>query len=226
MKKAKLLSCNCRDRFEPAAYAQPARRSDNLFGLAAKARLEFDKAMKTFSPADLFRHAGIAVAMILVSGCAMHEQCPAKYSQHYVDTTHHFSLCLPSSATEGDAGGYPSGSVLFNGFPVPAGTNLESKRLIIVPGTDPDMQDITADGHLTVDGVNFKRATGGEGSAGHVTQYIFYTWKHNGQKLHFEFSLYSANVLVYPPSTRPAQFNYPAQVQSIQEIMENFHQHP
>jgi hypothetical protein len=206
--------------------AQPGRRGDKLFDLAAKARFEFDKAMKTFSPTDLFRHAGMAAAVIFVSGCAIHEQCPAKYSQHYVDTTHHFSLCLPSSATQGDAGGYPSGSILFNGFPVPAGTNLDSKRLIIVPGKDPDMQDITPNGHLTVDGVDFKRATGGEGSAGHLTQYIFYTWKQNGHKLDFEFSLYSANVLDYPPATRPAQFDYPAQVQSIQDIMETFHRVP
>lgn len=198
-----------------------------LFALAAKARLGFDKVMKMSSPLDLFRRAGIAAAMILVSGCcAIHPQCPANYSQHYVDTAHHFSLCIPSSATQGNAGGYPSGSILFQGLPVPAGTNLESKRLIIVPGKDPDMQDITPNGHLTVDGVTFHRATGGEGSAGHLTQYIFYTWKQNGHKLHFEFSLYSSNVQLYPPSSRPAQFNYPAQVQDIENIMRTFRRLP
>jgi hypothetical protein len=73
-----------------------------------------------------------------------------------------------------------------------------------------------------VDGVTFRRATAGEGSAGHLDQYIVYTWKHGGKKLHFDFDLRSANVNDYPPSSRPAQFDYAAQVQSTEEIMRTF----
>ncbi len=159
----------------------------------------------------------------LFAGCALHEQCPSDLSQHYVDHANGFSLCLPAGVTKGNAGGYPSGSVVLTGFPVPPGTNLEQKRLAIVLGTDPDMQDATPDGHFTADGVTFRRDNAGEGSAGHLTQYIVYTWKHGGKKIHFDFSLYSVNVEVYPPSSRPAQFDLAAQKQSIEDVMKTFH---
>jgi hypothetical protein len=178
--------------------------------------------MKAFFPTGLSRRACVGVIMILVTGCALHQQCPSNLSDHYVDHTNGFSLCLPGSVTKGNAGGYPSGSVLFTGFPVPQGTNLEEKRLAIVPGTDPDMQDATAGGHFTADGVTFTRSQAGDGSAGHLTQYIIYTWNHGGTPLHFGFSLYSVNVNVYPPSSRPAQFDFAAQLHSTEEVMSTF----
>jgi hypothetical protein len=125
--------------------------------------------------------------------------------------------------TQGNAGGYPTGTVLFNGFAVPAGTNLVSKRLIIVPGTDPDMQAGTADGHFTAGGVTFSRMQAGDGSAGHLTQFIIYTWTHGGKTLHFDFSLYSEDVNVFPPSSRPAQFNFAKQYKFTEEVMKTFH---
>jgi hypothetical protein len=186
--------------------------------------------MKAFPSAELFRRAALGVAILLLAGCATSNptplpadgHCPANLPYHYVDPTHGFSLCLPGSVSQGNAGGYPAGTVVFTGFAVPSGTNLEQKRLAIVPGTDPDMQDATLHGHFTADGVTFRRATAGEGSAGHLTQYFIYTWTHGGKKLHFDFSLYSVNVNVYPPNNRPAQFDLPAQIRSMDHIMRTF----
>ncbi len=187
--------------------------------------------MKASSPAVLCRFASACIATLLAAGCAtrpplppppIQAHCPAKFSDHYVDTVHRFSLCLPAGLSKGDAGAYPSGTVLFTGFAVPAGTNLEAKQLIIVPGTDPDMQGATPDGRLTADGVTFSRVQAGEGSAGHLTQYYIYTWTHGGKTLHFDFSLYSSNVNDYPPASRPAEFDLPAQVKFTREIMKTF----
>jgi hypothetical protein len=86
--------------------------------------------MSMFSPVKLFRGFSAALAMILAGGCAApkaspaHDQCPAKFAYHYTDSTHGFSLCLPASVTKGDASGFPAGSVPFQGFAVPKGTNL------------------------------------------------------------------------------------------------------
>ena len=193
--------------------------------------------MRTFSPAKLSRTVFMSLAVIVAAGCATqkeipppptpsprprHEHCPAKFSYHYIDSAHGFSICLPASVTKGDASAYPAGSVLFNGFAVPAGTNLVTKKLIIVPGTDPDMQAGTANGTFVADGVTFTRMNAGDGSAGHLTQYIIYTWTHGGKTLHFDFSLFSANVNDFPASTRPAQFDLPAQVKFTEEVMKTF----
>jgi hypothetical protein len=195
--------------------------------------------MRTLPPAKFFHRAVGGFAILGVAGCAVlfaptiptetpaplapaHEHCPAKFSFHYVDSTHGFSLCLPAKVTKGDASSYPSGSVLFNGFAVPKGTNLVTKRLIIVPGTDPDMQAGTADGSFVSDGVTFARMQAGDGSAGHLTQFIIYTWTHGGQTFHFDFSLYSANVNDFPASSRPLEFDLPAQVKFTEEVMKTF----
>jgi hypothetical protein len=189
--------------------------------------------MEMLPPAEFSRRAFIGLAMILAAGCACdkpsppqpgYPPCPSNFSQHYIDTARHFSLCLPASATESNnTGGYPSGTVLFNGFAVPPGTNLEQKRLIIVPGTDPNMQGATPYGHFTADGVTFTRSQELDGSAGHMTTNIIYTWTQGGNTLDFDFSLYAVNPGVYPPSEQPAEYDLAAQVRFTEKIMGTFH---
>jgi hypothetical protein len=179
----------------------------------------------------------LGLALILISGCcsmkpktastpppppAVHKRCPAEFPFHYVDSAHGFSLCLPKHLTKTDASSYPAGSVMFTGFSVPAGTNLQSKKLIIVSGTDSNLQAATGWGHLTADGVTFKRMTAGDGSAGHMTTYLSYTWTEPSQVLHFDFQLYAVNPMVYPPATRPEEYNLGAQRAYANEVMDTF----
>jgi hypothetical protein len=195
------------------------------------------EAMKTPPLADLSRNVVIGLALILTAGCATHKEtpppapapvhkhCPAKFSYHYVDSPHGFSLCLPKHLTKGDASsyGYPAGSALFTGFSVPAGTNLVTKKLIIVSGTDSDIQGATAWGHFSADGVTFTRQKALDGSAGHMTTYISYGWTHGGKVLHFDFQLFASNPAVFPPATRPAEYSLNAQLKYSEEIMSTFH---
>jgi hypothetical protein len=205
-----------------------------LLVLAIREGFGLMKTMKTFSLLELSRYGFIGLMMAFGGGCAsMHQKpqppvahCPAKYSFHYVDSAHGYSLCLPAQAKKGDASGYPTGSVLFNGLPVPAGTNLESKQLIIVSGMDDNMQGSTAFGHLTVDGVTFQRVKASDGSAGHSTLHVIYTWTHNGKTLHFDFAHRAVNVLVFDPPNRPAEYDQAAQVKISEEIMHTFRRLP
>ncbi len=177
----------------------------------------------------------LGFALLLTAGCChMHvpatpppaaKRCPAKFSYHYVDPAHGFSLCLPKHLTKTAADGYPAGSVTFTGFSVPAGTNLVTKKLIIVSGTDSNLQAATGWGHLTADGVTFQRMTAGDGSAGHMTTYLSYTWTQPSQTLHFDFQLYAVNPLVYPPATRPTVYDLSAQQAYANEVMHTFRVH-
>jgi len=182
--------------------------------------------------ATLFRCVSVALIMMLASGCSAlpwqkphHHaaQCPPQFSFHYVNAVRGFSLCLPAGVQQSNASGYPAGTVIFTGFAVPAGTNLESKKLLIVPGAYSDIiSSATAFGHFTADGVTFKRTKFGDGSAGHMDIHIIYTWTNGSKKLNFDFDLHSVNPGVYDPSNRPAEYNLNAQVKNTEEIMSTF----
>ena len=79
---------------------------------------------------------------------------------------------------------------------------------------------------MTADGVTFTRTKELDGSAGHMTYVIIYTWTHGGKTLHFDFSLFTVNVNVYPPASRPAEFDFAKQVKYSEEIMKTFHRLP
>ncbi len=150
-----------------------------------------------------------------------HPVCPP-HSHLYKDTAHHYRLCLPNGVTTGDASAYPAGSTVFKGFALPTGTNLQDKKLVFIPGTDPDVVSGTASGHLTAGGVTFKRVKFDEGSAGHSTLHIIYTGKHAGKTLNFDFTHYAANVLNFPPQNRPHEYNRAHQLHLSEEIMHTF----
>jgi hypothetical protein len=76
---------------------------------------------------------------------------------------HSFRICLPADVKRAVAD-YPKDSTLFTGFAVPAKTNLESKRLTIVPGDYDLLKGAKAFGHFTAGGVTFDRAKFEEGS--------------------------------------------------------------
>ncbi len=181
---------------------------------------------------DFSRASLVAVAALLLAGCAMNSghrpasKCPANFPAHYVDQVHKFSLCLPAHLHAGNAGAYPAGSKVFAGFAVPAGTNLESKELAIVPGAYDVMQYATALSDFTANGVTFTRARFEEGSAGHSHLHVIYTWKDAGGQLHFDFVHHAVNVGVFDPANRPAEYDVAAQMQIARKIMATFHRLP
>lgn len=179
------------------------------------------------------RHITLASAMLLMAGCVSPKpkptpphphptsQCPAKYPQHFADATQGYSICLPANVSKGSASGFPAGTVVFNGFTVPAGTNLTRKQLVIQPGVDDNLQGATPFGQFTVDGVTFQRAMESDAGAGHRALHIIYTRTHAGKKLNFDFGHYSVNPQIVGPP-HPAEFNQAAQIKITEEIMKTF----
>jgi hypothetical protein len=168
----------------------------------------------------------VALVVTIGAGCATQgptpSPCPPKYPQHYADTTHRFSLCLPSGVNKTASGS----TVTFNGFTVPSGTNLQAKGLIVVPGNYDMLQGATAAGSLTVDGVVLKRAQADEGSAGHSTLHVIYTWKEGSKVVHFDFTHRAVNVGNFDPPNRPQEYNRAAQLKLTEEIMSTFKRLP
>lgn len=198
----------------------------------AETRLHWMSATRKV-PAEFSMRVLAFAGVVLFSSCTHQEpgpsganSCPKKLPVHYADSTRKFSLCLPAGVTKKAADDHPAGSVRFQGFAVPSGTNLVSKQFIIVVGTDPNMQATSANGTFKAGGVTFKRFTGEEGAAGHSIQSIIYVWNRGGQTVDFDFLLNSANLANFPPANRPAQFDYAAQVKSTEEIMKTFHKVP
>ena len=175
------------------------------------------------------RCSRIAVASLLTAcccSCATSKQanrpsdCPPQYSFAYINPAHDFRICLPPGIKHAVAD-YPKGSTLFTGFAVPAKTNLENKSLLIVSGDYDVFLKATEDfGRFTAGKVTFERQKFEEGSAGHLTLHIIYTWK--GKNLHFDFQLRSVNVNNFDPSTRPAEYDRGAQIKFTEQIMSAF----
>lgn len=179
---------------------------------------------------QLFPPVCIAVGMTIITSRVTDgekppqslSECPSKYSFHYADSIHGFSLCLPAKVKKGDASAYSGVSVVFTGFAVPAKTNLKAKQLIIVPGKYDIIQSATAFGHFAAHGATFKRMKAEEGSAGHLTIHIIYIWRKGSQTVHFDFAHRSVNVANFDPSNRPAEYNRGTQIKITEEIMSTF----
>jgi len=93
-------------------------------------------------------------------------------------------------------------------------------RGLSVPGDYDLLKSAEGFGRFTAGNVTFERAKFEEGSAGHLTLHIIYTWK--GKKLHFDFQLRSVNVNNFDPSNRPAEYNRDAQIKLTEQIMSTF----
>jgi len=168
-----------------------------------------------------------AVMLIVTAGCA-HDlnkeskalpHCPPQYSFAHADPGHGFRICLPAGIKRAVAD-YPKDSTLFSGFAVPVRTNLKDKRLIIVPGDYDLLKGAETFDRFTAGNVTFERAKLEEGSAGHLTLHIVYTWK--SKNLHFDFELRSVNVNNFDPSNRPAEYNRDTQIKLTEQIMSTF----
>jgi hypothetical protein len=171
----------------------------------------------------------VALALTTTTGCANQiekappvSECPSTYSFRYVDPVHGFSLCLPANVKKGDASDFPTDSVVFTNFAVPAKSNLQAKELIIVPGKYDMLQSATAFGHFTAGGVTFNLLKAEEGSAGHLTLHIIYTWKRGSQEMEFDFAHRSVNVANFDPSNRPKEYSQAGQVKLTEQIMSTF----
>jgi hypothetical protein len=145
--------------------------------------------------------------------------CPPQFSFTYADPAHGFRICLPPEVKRAVAD-YPKDSTLFIGFAVPAKTNLEDKSLIIVRGDYDLLKSAEGFGRFTTGNVTFERAKFEEGSAGHLTLHIIYTWK--SKKLHFDFQHHSVNIYNFDPPQRPAEYNRAAQIKITEQIMSTF----
>jgi hypothetical protein len=176
----------------------------------------------------MFRRCSrIAVTLLLTAccSCATSNQanrspdCPPQYSFVYIDAVHGFHICLPAGIKRAVAD-YPKGSTLFTGFAVPGKTNLENKSLLIVSGDYDMLKGAKQLGRFTADNVTFERTKFEEGSAGHLTLHIIYTWKR--KKLHFDFQLRSVNVNNFDPSNRPAEYDRDAQIKFTEQIISTF----
>jgi hypothetical protein len=179
--------------------------------------------MKTSVSVCFVRLFAVALLMTLSVGCATNGPsnsgpCPSKYSLHYQDAARGFSLCLPAGVQVANTGG----RLTFTGFPVPAGTNLQQKSLVVVSGSYDMLQGATPAGSFTADGVVFKRVRTDEGSAGHSTLHVIYTWQKAGKTLHFDFMHYAVNVGNFDPPNRPPEYEKAAQIKLSEEIMGTF----
>jgi hypothetical protein len=170
----------------------------------------------------------VAVALLLAACCScatskqsnQSPQCPPQYSFAYTDPARGFRICLPADVKRAVAD-YPKDSIVFTRFAVPAKTNLEKKSLLIVPGNyDNFLKSADAFGRFTVGSVTFERAKFEEGSAGHLTLHIIYTWKK--KNIHFDFEYFSVNVMNFDPANRPAEYNREAQIKFSEQIMSTF----
>ena len=179
--------------------------------------------MKSPVAAYLSRAALIALLTGLSVGCATNgptkpSPCPSKYTLHYQDAARGFSICLPAGVQVANTGG----RLTFSGFPAPQGTNLQQKSLVVVSGSYDMLQGATPAGTLTADGVVFKRVRTDEGSAGHSTLHVIYTWQKAGKALHFDFTHYAVNVGNFDPPNRPPEYDKAAQIKLSEEIMSTF----
>jgi hypothetical protein len=145
--------------------------------------------------------------------------CPPQYPLAYADPAHGFRICLPAGIKRA-AADYPKDSIVFTGFTVPPKTNLRSKSLLIISGDYDLLKDAKRFGHFTAGNVTFERGRFEEGSAGHLTLHIIYTWK--SKNLHFDFELRSVNIYNFDPAQRPAEYNRAAQIKMTEQIMSTF----
>jgi hypothetical protein len=173
------------------------------------------------------RCSRVAVALLLTAWCTRVignqsnalPPCPPQYSFACADPAYGFRICLPAGVKSA-VGDDPKDSTQFTGFAVPAKTNLEDKRLIIVRG-DYDLLKSAEDfGHLTAGNVTFERTKFEEGSLGHLTLHIIYTWK--SKKFHFDFEHRSVNIYNFDPPQRPAEYNRADQIKITEQIMSTF----
>jgi len=82
------------------------------------------------------------------------------------------------------------------------------------------LKSVEGFGRFTAGNVTFERAKFEEGSAGHLTLHIIYTWK--SKNLHFDFEHRSANVNNFDPPNRPIEYDRNAQIKITEQIMSTF----
>ncbi len=165
--------------------------------------------------------------LILIACCACgtstqsnsSSECSPQYPLAYADPAHGFRICLPAEVKRAVAD-YPKDSIVFTGFTVPPRTNLRSKRLLIISGDYDLLKSAKSFGRFTAGNVTFERGRFEEGSAGHLTLHIIYTWK--SKNLHFDFELRSVNIYNFDPAQRPAEYNRAVQIKIAEQIMSTF----
>jgi hypothetical protein len=148
--------------------------------------------------------------------------CPPSLPYAYSDQAQGFRICLPAGVKKQTADGYPAGSILFTGFAVPPKTNLTSKQLAIVPGEYDALKGAKAFGSFNVNSVTFERVKFDEGSAGHSTLHIVYTWNSSKGSVHFDFADRGVDVYNFDPPERPAEYNRATQITMTEQIMRSF----
>jgi hypothetical protein len=153
---------------------------------------------------------------------SMSHACPPSLRFTYVDRAHGFRICLPAGLTKETPNDYLADSVQFTGFARPPKTNLRSKRLVIVPGEYDLLKSATPFGDFSANRITFERAKFEEGSAGHLTLHIFYSWKHGNSAINFDFEHRSVNIYNFDPPQRPAEYNRDAQIKLTKQVMSTF----
>ena len=148
--------------------------------------------------------------------------CPPSLPFAYVDQAHGFRICLPAGLTQETAQNYVAGSAQFTGFALAPKTNLRSKQLLIVSGQYDLLKSAAPFGHFSANGITFERARFEEGSAGHLTLHIVYSWKHGNSAMNFDFEHRSVNIYNFDPPQRPAEYDRAAQIKITQQIMSTF----
>jgi hypothetical protein len=148
--------------------------------------------------------------------------CPLSLPFVYMDQAHRFRVCLPAGLTQETAQNYLVGSVQFTGFALPPKTNLRSKQLLIVSGQYDLLKSAAPFSHFSANGITFERAKFEEGSAGHLTLHVIYTWKRGTNAVHFDFEHRSVNIYNFDPSQRPAEYDRAGQIKITEQIMRTF----
>jgi hypothetical protein len=94
--------------------------------------------------------------------------------------------------------------------------------LLIVSGDYDLLKAATPFGHFKANSIAFERAKFDEGSAGHLTLHIIYSWKHGKSAMHFDFEHRSVNIYNFDPPQRPAEYDRAVQIKITEQIMSTF----
>ncbi len=156
---------------------------------------------------------------LLVLGCASSTHYPPRHMYQYWGGDGEYSLLFPAGVQKSAAA---DGRVVFTGFKVPAGTNLEEKQVIVAPGKYALLRGAKAEGGISANAVYLKRAIVEEGSAGHSTLHIIYTWTNKGKSVHFDCTLRSVNVGNFDPANRPREYDRAAAMKWSESIAGSF----
>jgi hypothetical protein len=154
-------------------------------------------------------------------------QTPQSTWKTYQDTTYGFQLSYPEQGTLAEG---TDGQGTRIDLPFAAGTNLHEKyvQIDVLENTDvcssPLAQgyepETLQEEQISVNGIDFHTASGGEGAAGNIYEWTAYTTTRDSTCVSVSFVLHSVNPFNYP--TPPPEFDRASETGVFAEIISTF----